>query len=148
MGDINTLMEIDIVRWMFTGLVIICCLVTIISVLDKFMKYIGKPIKWFHKQETEHELLLKLIQDFNDFKECQEKKNEAIMEAQMESMCDRIEQKCKHYIEIDGIPSDEYDSFVRLFNAYKGINGNHGAEAKFNYCINNLKMIPGRTYNN
>lgn len=73
-------------------------------------------------------------------------KNKLRDEAQMEEMCNLIETKTRHYInDLEGIPEDEYDSFVRLFNAYRGINGNHGAEAKFNYCIKNLPIISVKT---
>lgn len=66
--------------------------------------------------------------------------------ASMEEMCDRIGQKTRLYINtLHGIPEDEYDDFVRLFHAYKGIGGNHGAEAKYNYCINNLPVLPVKT---
>lgn len=146
MKEIETLENVGVISWFLTGLVIICCLVAIFTVIDKFLNYIGKPIKWFKKQESDHELLIKLVKSFDDFKANQEQKNNAIMEAQMESMCDRIEQKCKSYIELNGIPEDEYDSFVRLFKAYQGINGNHGAEAKYNYCITNLKIIPSKSF--
>lgn len=148
MNEINNLRNMAIIDWLFTGFIIMCCLVTLFTIVTKFLEYIGKPIKWFKRQNDEHDLLVKLVDDFNEFKGYQEKRNEAIMQAQMESMCDRIEQKCKFYIAQNGIPEDEYDSFVRLFNAYRGINGNHGAEAKFNYCIKNLKIIPGAKYNN
>lgn len=69
--------------------------------------------------------------------------NQARDNAQMEEMCDRICQKTRHYINvIHGIPEDEYDDFIRLFKAYQGIHGNHGAEAKYNYCINHLPILP------
>lgn len=66
--------------------------------------------------------------------------------AAMEEMCDRIGQKTRHYIsDLHGIPEDEYDDFVRLFHAYKGIGGNHGAEAKYQYCMKHLPVLPIET---
>lgn len=66
--------------------------------------------------------------------------------AAMEEMCDRIGQKTRHYIsDLHGIPEDEYDDFVRLFHAYKGIGGNHGAEAKYQYCMKQLPVLPIET---
>lgn len=63
--------------------------------------------------------------------------------ANMEEMCDYINQKIKRYInELNGIPEDEYDDFIRLVNAYTGIGGNHGIVEKYKYCINNLKILP------
>lgn len=72
--------------------------------------------------------------------------NEARDNAMMEEMCDRISQKARHYInDLHGIPEDEYDDFVRLFKAYQGIHGNHGAEAKYKYCIEHLPILPVET---
>lgn len=144
MNEFEMLREVDLVNWLFVGLVIISCFTTTIVVIEKFCEFIGKPMRWLKSKNTDHDLILKLVKDFNEFKESQDKRNKAVTEAQMESMCDRIEQKCKNYIELNGIPEDEYDSFVRMFKAYQGIGGNHGAEAKYNYCINNLKIIPDK----
>lgn len=67
-------------------------------------------------------------------------------QATMEQMCDRITQKTKHYINVlHGIPEDEYDDFVRLCDSYSAIGGNHGAKAKYEYCINNLDILPIET---
>lgn len=69
--------------------------------------------------------------------------NEANNDATIEEMCDRISQKIRYYINtLDGIPEDEYDDFVRLFSSYERIGGNHGLKKKYEYCINNLKVLP------
>lgn len=65
-----------------------------------------------------------------------------IMWAQKESLADKINQKYKHYIAINGIPEDEVDEFVSLHQAYNGVGGNHHGDAKFNYCIEHLPIIP------
>jgi DNA anti-recombination protein RmuC len=63
--------------------------------------------------------------------------------ATMETMCDRICEKTRRYInELHGIPEDEYQDFVRLYKSYEKINGNHGAAEKYNYCIHNLPILP------
>lgn len=67
---------------------------------------------------------------------------DALLEAQKEMMAEKINEKYKHYIAMDGIPEDEYDEFVSLHSAYKGVGGNHNGDAKYNYCINNLKVKP------
>lgn len=71
-----------------------------------------------------------------------DKKVDALIEVTMENTCDRITQKANYYIRIGGIPEDEIDSFSRMYKAYKAINGNHGAEAKYNFCINHLPILP------
>lgn len=65
-----------------------------------------------------------------------------IMWAQKESLADKINQKYKHYIAINGIPEDEVDEFVSLHQAYNGVGGNHHGDAKFNYCMDHLPIIP------
>ena len=71
-----------------------------------------------------------------------DKKVDALMEAVMEEMADRIIQKANYYIKLGGIPEDEVDGFTRMYNAYTGIHGNHGAEAKYNFCMNHLPILP------
>lgn len=65
-----------------------------------------------------------------------------IVWSQKESLADRINQKYKHYLSIKGIPEDEVDEFVSLHSAYKKIGGNHHGDAKFNYCMEHLSIIP------
>lgn len=87
---------------------------------------------------------LKIKQDkitncVNKIEESSKVRNDAIIE----EMCDRIGQKTKYYINsLHGIPEDEYDDFVRLFNTYENIGGNHGAKKRYEYCINHLDILP------
>lgn len=67
---------------------------------------------------------------------------DALLVAQKEMMAEKINEKYKNYIAMDGIPEDEYDEFVALHKAYNGVGGNHHGDAKYNYCINNLKVKP------
>lgn len=67
---------------------------------------------------------------------------DALLTAQKEMMAEKINEKYKNYIAMDGIPEDEYDEFVALHKAYNGVGGNHHGDAKYNYCINNLKVKP------
>lgn len=62
--------------------------------------------------------------------------------ASRESLGDVIAQKYIRYIQLNGIPSDELDEFCSLHDAYKAVGGNHAGDAKFNYCINNLQILP------
>ncbi len=70
---------------------------------------------------------------------------DSLMVAQREVLADRINAKYKHYISMGGIPEDEYDEFVNLHQAYKGCGGNSSGDAKFEYCINHLAVIPVET---
>lgn len=65
--------------------------------------------------------------------------------ANKEMLAEKINEKYKYYISIQGIPEDEYDEFVSLHSAYNGVGGNHHGDAKFQYCIEHLPIIPVET---
>lgn len=68
-----------------------------------------------------------------------------LMLANKELLADRINQKYKYYISLGGIPEDEYDEFVGMHKAYNGVGGNSRIDAKFEYCISHLPLIPVET---
>lgn len=85
------------------------------------------------------------IQIIAEDNEKKDKQIEALIIAQREQLADRINQKYKYYISVDGIPEDEYDEFVSLHNVYKKLGGNHHGDAKFDYCVKHLKVLPVET---
>ena len=66
----------------------------------------------------------------------------SLVDANKEMLAAKINEKYKYYISINGIPEDEYDEFVSLHKAYKGVGGNSHGDAKFEYCIEHLPIIP------
>lgn len=66
----------------------------------------------------------------------------ALIDANKETLAAKINEKYKHYISINGIPEDEYDEFVGLHKAYKGVGGNSHGDAKFEYCMEHLPILP------
>ena len=68
----------------------------------------------------------------------------SIRDALVEIMNDRITQKCNYYYRIGGIPENEVEDFQRMFDAYRGINGNHGLEARFEKTKAELPLISER----
>lgn len=100
---------------------------------------IVESIKVMNENMIDMQENVKLMQNSDNMRD---KKVDALMIAVMEEMGDRIIQKANSYIELMGIPEDEIDGFTRMFNAYTGINGNHGAEAKYRYCIDHLPILP------
>lgn len=69
----------------------------------------------------------------------------ALVTANKEMLAEKINEKYKYYISIGGIPEDEYDEFVNMHKAYNGVGGNHHGDAKFQYCIDHLPIIPVKT---
>ena len=65
----------------------------------------------------------------------------SLVDANKEILAAKINEKYKYYISIDGIPEDEYDEFVSLHKAYKGVGGNSHGDAKFEYCMEHLPII-------
>lgn len=70
---------------------------------------------------------------------------ESLILANKEMLAEKINEKYKYYISIDGIPEDEYDEFVNMHKAYNGVGGNHHGDAKFEYCMKHLSIIPVET---
>ncbi len=85
---------------------------------------------------------IKEIAAFNSAKDLQ---IDHIMAAQREVIADKINDKYKYYISIKGIPEDEVSEFTNLHAAYKGVGGNHSGDAKYEYCMNHLPIIPVET---
>ena len=69
----------------------------------------------------------------------------SLIQAQKEMLAEKINEKYKYYLSIGGVPEDERDEFISLHDAYKGVGGNHNGDAKFEYCINHLPIIPVET---
>ena len=85
---------------------------------------------------------IKNIVEYNSNKD---KQIDNLMAAQREVLADKINQKYKYYISIKGIPEDEVDEFTNMHKAYKAIGGNHSGDAKYEYCMNHLSVIPVET---
>lgn len=73
------------------------------------------------------------------------KQIEALMCGSKELLGAEIDKRYREYIALDGIPESEVDEFNEIFNAYKGLNGNHSRDTKYNYVKNHLQVIPVET---
>lgn len=69
----------------------------------------------------------------------------ALMCGSKELLGNTIDERYAKYIELKGIPQNEVDEFDSIYEAYKGLNGNHGRETKYNYVKNHLPIIPTKT---
>ena len=82
------------------------------------------------------------IRSIIEYNSSKDKQIDNLMAAQREVLADKINEKYKYYISIEGIPEDEVDEFTNLHTAYKGVGGNHSGDAKYEYCMNHLRVIP------
>ena len=66
------------------------------------------------------------------------------MDAQKEALkmmlCNELDKRYRRYIELGYVPAGEFDEYVDMHNAYKGVGGNHTGDAKFDYVMKNLKV--------
>lgn len=69
----------------------------------------------------------------------------SLMLANKELLAEKINDKYKFYVSIKGIPEDEVDEFTNLHTAYKGCGGNHSGDAKYEYVMEHLPVIPVET---
>lgn len=148
MDILNMLFKQNIGTLMFGIFIIICSINVVLKSISDFCAYINLPFGWVKKRDEDHIILQKLVSDYSKKEEAMEKlistqdtKIELLMSAQKEMMLEKINDKYKHYIAINGIPKDEIDDFISLHNVYKSIGGNHNGDVKFDYCINNLQII-------
>lgn len=89
--------------------------------------------------------LSKLISETRESGILRDNQISSLMLANRELLAEKINEKYKFYISIQGIPEDEVDEFTNLHTAYKGCGGNHSGDAKFDYVIEHLKIIPVET---
>lgn len=98
-----------------------------------------------HDREQSFKIQKELTENITKLTESnavRDKQIQNILWSQKESLADKINQKYKYYLSIGGIPEDEVDEFVSLHSAYKAVGGNHHGDAKFNYCMEHLPIIP------
>lgn len=121
--------------------------------LDSYMQESQKDRKALHDEMTrfannrvdDRKQSLEIQKELRDSISARDIQIEALVVANKEILAEEINKKYKHYINIKGIPEDEYDEFVSLHKAYNGVGGNHHGDAKFQYCIDHLPIIPVET---
>lgn len=148
MEPIKTLVSIDY-SYLFTAIIAtLIGLKPATSVLEWFVNKCGIETKWMRNRKQEHDLLIKTSQGFVELQKRNseiDKQIDSLMVAQREVLADKINDKYKYYISIKGIPEDEVEEFTNLHTAYKGVGGNHSGDAKYEYCMNHLSVIPVET---
>lgn len=101
--------------------------------------------KFTNNRVNDRQQSLQIQKELKDSISSRDAQIEALVIANKEMLAEKINEKYKYYISIKGIPEDEYDEFVSLHKAYNGVGGNHHGDAKFEYCIEHLSIIPVKT---
>lgn len=121
--------------------------------LNDYMEESRKDRKALHDEMTrftnnrinDRKQSLEIQKELKDSISVRDVQISALVVANKEMLAEKINEKYKYYISIGGIPEDEYDEFVSLHKAYNGVGGNHHGDAKFQYCIEHLPIIPVKT---
>ena len=117
-----------------------------ISETQEEIKQLAENRKNDRKQSLEiQKELTDSIKNIVEYNSNKDKQIDNLMAAQREVLADKINEKYKYYISIKGVPEDEVDEFTNLHTAYKGVGGTHSGDAKYEYCINHLPVIPVET---
>lgn len=117
--------------------------------LNNYMEESRKDSKALHDEMTrfadnrinDRKQSLEIQKELKDSIVARDAQIESLIAANKEMLAEEINKKYKHYINIKGIPEDEYDEFLSLHDAYKKVGGNHNGDAKFQYCIDHLPII-------
>lgn len=99
-------------------------------------------IKFEQNRISDRNQSLEIQKKLTDSISARDERINVLITANKELLAEKINEKYKYYISIKGIPEDEYDEFVSLHSAYKDVGGNHNGDAKFQYCIEHLPVIP------
>lgn len=121
--------------------------------LNNYMEESRKDRKALHDEMTNYnnnrindrKQSLEIQKELKDSIAARDIQINALVAANKEILAEKINEKYKYYISIKGIPEDEYDEFVSLHDAYNKVGGNHHGDAKFEYCIEHLPIIPVKT---
>ena len=121
--------------------------------LNTYMEESRRDSKALHDEMTkfadnrisDRKQSLEIQKELKDSISARDEQINSLIIANKEMLAEKINEKYKYYISIKGIPEDEYDEFVSLHNAYNGVGGNHHGDAKFQYCIDHLPIIPVET---
>lgn len=121
--------------------------------LNSYMEESRKDRKALHDEMTKFEnnrvndrqQSLQIQKELKDSISARDMQIQSLVIANKEMLAEEINKKYKYYISIGGVPEDEYDEFVALHKAYNGVGGNHHGDAKFEYCMEHLPVIPVKT---
>lgn len=101
-----------------------------------------------HDREQSRSYQSEYMVSLNKVLEAQEQRDNqiiALMCGTKELLGAEIDRRYAKYIGLKGIPENEVDEFDDIYTAYKGLNGNHGRETKYNYVKGHLAVIPVKT---
>lgn len=153
MEAIRELTAIDLTAFILQFFMVLTGIKMAVSLLEWGFEKLGLETKGTRRQREEHTLIIRTSQNLAALQEQYIKESHRfdaqiaqLMTAQREILEDKINEKYKYYLSLNGIPEDEVEEFTSLHTAYKGVGGNHSGDAKYEYCMKHLAHIPARAY--
>lgn len=101
--------------------------------------------KFANNRVDDRKQSLEIQKELIDSNAARDARIDSLVIANKEILAEKINEKYKHYIAIGGIPEDEYEEFTSMHKAYNGLGGNSHGDAKFEYCMKHLPVIPVET---
>lgn len=122
-------------------------------ILADFMTEVRNDIKQFtqnrkHDRDQSFKIQKQLsdsIQTIVENNHIRDGQINALMCGSKELLGNTIDERYEKYINLEGIPQNEVDEFDSIYEAYKGLNGNHGRKTKYEYVKQHLPIIPVKT---
>lgn len=145
MENIKTLLSLDVPQFILNLVLILLSARFVWDLVDWAKIKLGIELKSDKDKKETAELLSNVMDKVNKIDTKLETMNNRLVATEVATrvtLADKINSKYKEYLDKDGIPEDEVDEFMALHDAYKGVGGNHSSDIKFNYCMNNLSIIP------
>lgn len=96
-------------------------------------------------EEKLYNFIEEIKNEIHSYEASRDKQIEALMCGNKELLGDTIDQRYSKYISLGGIPENEVAEFDDIYIAYKGLNGNHTRDTKYQYVKNHLPVIPVET---
>ena len=109
---------------------------------EYLIKFIDEMRDYILKAQNEQKTLTESIMSISRNENERTQQIEALMRGSKELLGAEIDKRYRDYISLDGIPESDVSEFDDIFIAYKGLNGNHSRDLKYNYVKNHLKVIP------
>ena len=145
MESVKQLLSLDFPSVILGMIVILLCIKFIWELLDWVISKLGIELRVQREKRQNAELFTNIMNKMEEIDQKVETINQRTLATEVasrEALAERINSKYKEYFNSGGIPEDEVDEFVNLHTAYKGVGGNHSSDIKFNYCMDNLPILP------
>lgn len=130
MEIITELFKLDFSSLIIGLFVILSSIIAIYEIIGKFSKIIGKPVKWVHNKENDHELLLQTVERVETL---QKEQNESVKQSIRHDEMIRNDLKKLTEIFVDKQINDYRWEIINFSN--KVANNEHCNKDSYKHCL-------------